>query len=479
MRHSHISFNERAARLAKKVMGLVTASLISLTSAPTAHADDASAARANDARPAELAQLTDPAPTNLTTTTADAPLSLSPIIRWSKDTNAVSYELELFSKKPKKVPRDDTSKKAIYRTSDIYANAFNIPIDEIVGENVTRQPLWWRVRAKNLAGEPISPFSELAPLYTNADLPRTDAPVLNEVPDDELGARLLYPVYSWVRPYNAAGFTIELYDTDPDAADDAAPIDTFTSPIAEFYDPSPRLSDEPFYWRVRSTDENGNPIGEWSSVSSFTTSPSEQWDVGVMGDSISHGGGHLSYGPEDLEFSWLHYLDFPAINLSQSGNVTADLVERFERDVLPFRPHYLIIMAGSNDLRSDEFTTAEAIDNIKALTIKCIARGISPIFLTLPPVNAASIRRAFDEPTDPDWQRKFAEYNDFLRTLPHIDVASSFEAYSLDDGSLPEWMGLDGLHEDVIGKQLIAARVNADWDRAAAEADKIKLEIRP
>ena len=55
---------------------------------------------------------------------------------------------------------------------------------------------------------------------------------------------------------------------------------------------------------------------------------------------------------------------------------------------------------------------------------------------------------------------------------PHIDVAKSFAAYSSENGELPEWLGYDGLHEDVIGKQLIAARVNAEWETAVQAADE-------
>ncbi len=174
-----------------------------------------------------------------------------------------------------------------------------------------------------------------------------------------------------------------------------------------------------------------------------------------------------------MEYSWLTYLDFPSLNLSQSGNVTGDLVTRFDADVVPFHPKYLLVMCGTNDLRSEDFTVKQAIMNTKLLIEKCMQNDVKPIFLTLPPINPGNIERAFDEPTDPAWQKKFLEFNEFLRTVPHIDVARSFAAYSAgDDNELPEWLGLDGLHEDVLGKRLIAARVNADWEEAKEEADK-------
>lgn len=63
----------------------------------------------------------------------------------------------------------------------------------------------------------------------------------------------------------------------------------------------------------------------------------KHWKAAVYGDSISHGGGHLSFGPADLAYSYESYLDFPSINLSQSGDTSEAMVMRFEKDVLPFR----------------------------------------------------------------------------------------------------------------------------------------------
>ena len=47
-----------------------------------------------------------------------------------------------------------------------------------------------------------------------------------------------------------------------------------------------------------------------------------------FGDSISHGGGHLSFGPADWAYSYAYYLDFPTINLSCSGDTSETMVQR-------------------------------------------------------------------------------------------------------------------------------------------------------
>ena len=296
------------------------------------------------------------------------------------------------------------------------------------------------------------------------------APVICSPYDQGNGSVLLYPVYNWVRPHDASSFEIELYHENPEETLSARPIARLLSPSAELYDPEPRFGDAAYYWRVRALDDAGQPLGAWSKAGRFRTAPSDHWEIAVLGDSISHGGGHISYGPENLEYSWLHYLAFPALNLAQSGNISRDMRERFERDVVPFHPRYLLIMGGTNDLRSEDFTVDFVIENMEAIKEKCRQYGIKPIFLTLPPINPENIARAFDEPTDPRWREKFAAFNDYLRCQPHIDTARAFAAYSAD-GLLPQWLALDGLHQDIMGKQLIAARVNAEWAEAKKAAD--------
>lgn len=416
--------------------------------------------------------LSQPAPSGLTQTTAQKPLSRTPLLSWDKNLDAIAYEIEIFKENIKNIDPLDNNERAFFHTTAVYTNSYSLPLYEMEGNLPKNGPVYWRVRALSLDGQAISPFSELVPLYTDPMLPRIDAPIPRTINQNAKGSAMLYPVYSWIRPSNAASFEIQVFSDDPDKNPSLKPVADYMSPIAEFYDPAPRMGPAAFYWRVRSLDDSGKPIGNWSKSTGFRTSPTDNWEIAVFGDSISHGGGHISFGPADLEYSWLTYLNSPAVNLSQSGNLTSDMLARFERDVVPFHPKYLLIMGGSNDLRSDDYSVESAMQNMDAIEKKCREHGIRPIFLTLPPVNTSNIARAFSEPTDPAWKEKFARFNDFLRQKPHIDVAKSFAAYSSEKAELPEWLGYDGLHEDIIGKQLIAARVNADWENAVQAADE-------
>ena len=248
----------------------------------------------------------------------------------------------------------------------------------------------------------------------------------------------------------------------PEAEPDAVPIETLTSDMAEIYDPQAHYGSAPFYWRVRSFDGEGNPMGQWSRVRSFRTDPADDWQVAVLGDSISHGGGHFSYSPAVFSFSWLHYLDFPAINLSQSGDTSGMTVERFDRDVLPFHPRYLIIMTGSNSLRAGEDTDA-VIADLETMRQRCLENGICPILVTLPAINPENIDHVFEEPTADDWQERFDAVNAYIRTPAAIPT---------QDGLLPTQYALDGLHPDANGKALMGAYVNSVWPGVKAAADQ-------
>ncbi|MGP1471728.1 MAG: SGNH/GDSL hydrolase family protein [Schwartzia sp. (in: firmicutes)] len=420
---------------------------------------------------AQGVEFTQPPPHGLTRSSAKTPLPLTALLEWTADLSAVAYEMEIFRTPPADIANDAPDERAIFRTAEIYTNALHLSCGAFLSQPPGKEPLFWRVRSLDLDRSPISPFSELAPLYLDPHLSSSHIPVISSPYNQGHGSVLLYPVYAWVQPADATRFEIALYDEDPTRNHAAVPIDRLFSESAECYDPKPRMGERPFFWRVRTVDPEGRPLSGWSKVGVFRTDPKDGWEVAVFGDSISHGGGRISYGPENLEYSWLRYLDFPAVNLSQSGDLTETMLARFEADVAPFHPRYLLIMGGTNDLRAEDFAVETAVEHMEAIKDKCRQHGIKPIFLTLPPVNPQNIVRAFDEPTDPKWREKFAAFNDYLRRQPHIDVAATFAAYSAD-GDLPEWLALDGLHQDILGKQLIAARVNAQWEEAQEAADQ-------
>ena len=414
------------------------------------------------------ASLNEPAPTDLTTSSPDFPLPFSPLLAWSRNIQAVAYEIEFFNHEPTGLPHNELSDESIFHTTEVYKNYYNPPLASFAAASLGKEPLFWRVRALGMGTVPISAFSEVTPLFTSPERASMDAPVPETAPADAYGSLMLYPVYSWVAPTGAASFEVDIFSEDPEQNHAAQPLATLHAAFSELYDPSPRYGNHPFYWRVRALDDKGQQLGHWSAVSHFTTAPAEAPPIAIFGDSISHGGGHISYGPEDLEFSWPHYLDFPTINLSQSGDTSQMMVQRFEADVLPFHPKYLLIMGGSNSLRGG-VPAEDVIHDLETIRQKCLSNGIKPILLTLPPIHPENIQRAFAEPTADDWQSSFASVNKYIQTQVHVDTGSAIPA---PEGVLPTEYGLDGLHPDPSGKALMGQAVNAAWAEVSQEADQ-------
>ena len=403
---------------------------------------------------------------------ASQPASVSPLLVWNKNIDAVYYEIEFFDRLPDNLSNREISPDHIFFSAQVYTNAYNPRLDEFAAADIGTKPLYWRVRAMNLDKTAQTSFSVPEPLYTDSRLPIVNAPIPNITYNNERGEVLLYPVYSWIPNYGARKFEVEVLSAPPENPNGTTPskyrIATLKTNICEVYDDVPRSGLDHFFWRVRGFAEDGSPVGTYSAARAFLTNPNEKWEAAIYGDSISHGGGHISFGPADWEYSYSCYLNFKTVNLSQSGDTSSSMVERFNRDVPQFHPQYLLIMGGSNSLRGGA-TVDGVIADLKALQLKCLENNIKPIFLTLPPINPANIKKAFDEDTVEDWQDRFMAVNDFIRNnLVHIDVAAQFNS---NDGLLPTKYGLDGLHLDVPGKKIMAQLINGAWPYILQEAD--------
>lgn len=387
----------------------------------------------------------------------DKPASRAPLLQWSKDLNAVYYELELFGFVPENLSNDALSPEHLYYTSAVYTNAYQIDLTDIAPDYLGKKPLYWRVRSMDIDGNPVSSFSRLEILYA-ADTPsEMNSPLPHVTYNQGNGTTLLYPVYAFIPNAHATQYEIEVTNRPPENPNGTAPsryrIFSAVTNLCDYYDPQARIGK--YYWRVRGLDDNGNPVGVYSDAQIFENNPRDNWKIGIFGDSISHGGGHLSFGPADWEYSYAYYLDFPAINLSCSGDTSATMVERFDADVLPFHPQYLLIMGGTNSLRAG-VPADSVIFDLKTIQKKCYDNNITPIFLTLAPINPDNIKKVFDEGTSPVWRENLNAVNDFIRTQPHIDTAAALNCPAV----LPTYYGMDGLHGDVPAKKIYAQAIN-------------------
>lgn len=375
-------------------------------------------------------------------------------IRWPTDPDAVWYSIRI-------VPMVEhfgrlEMRPPIYEDPHVFRDSVIIE-KEIIEEYDGRGTLYCQVKAIGLDGRNISAYSEPIKLDKAAEEMKRQAPKLRVHYNEKKENVLLYPAYSFVKIPHAVSYEVEITDEEPENSDGYEPsihrISSGIVKVPELFDSMPRVGT--VWWRVRGLDENGGPVGEWSESGKIVNDPWANWEVGILGDSISHGGGRMSYSPADWPYNYASYLDFPAMNMSRSGDETGDLIRRFDADVLPFHVKYLLIMGGTNNLRRGE-SAEEVISDLQLLQKKCRDHGIEPILLTLLPLAPERILKYYRQETAKNWKEEFDKVNGWIKTQVHIDTALPFVGCE----TMPEKWAADGLHPDWEAKREIGKMIN-------------------
>lgn len=390
-----------------------------------------------------------------------APAPLKPFLTWTVVPGAVYYEVEFLDRLPENPNGTEASQYRVYMTREVFTNGYN-PNFEWYSEN----SIVWRVRALDYEGHPLGVFSNAEEVVIDRNLPARVRPPIATKFNVNGAPTPLYPAYSWLPLYGASSYEVELTTAPPEIDGGILPsrYRVWSKRVSGFdcYDDEARSIPGTYYWRVRGLDEQEKPVGEWSEPGQYVVNPRQYNYAATLGDSITHGGGAVSYSPAAWEYSYQTYLSFTAVNLGKSGDTSETLLERFDRDVLPFKPKFLLILGGTNSLRGGT-PAAEVIKDLAGIRDKCQSYGIRPIFLTLPPINPNNIQKVFQEETAPNWQAEFDAVNRFIRTQQYfIDLQPRFTDA---DGELPDSLAIDGLHPDIEGKKLIAKIINEEWQR--------------
>ena len=277
---------------------------------------------------------------------------------------------------------------------------------------------------------------------------------------DKMKTPPVYIVYSWIPTINADHYEIQLFKDNElyrDYVTDFHPLeDNF-----DFYDEKPVLETGEYFWRIRGIAESGAVITEWSEKKSGSTFKVEKpARFCALGDSITHGGGSISVPPSTAIYNWQSYCDFPIKNLGKSGDTTAAMLRRFERDIVPFGPEVLFVLAGVNDYRSDVLGW-DSVRNLEDIRDKCERYGIKPVFITPTPLNPKLIDKVqFVEHPPYDWQEQRKYICDWIRSQDDfIDIEN---ALSDSRGFLRADLTVDGLHPDAEGKEIIGTAVE-NW----------------
>ena len=256
----------------------------------------------------------------------------------------------------------------------------------------------------------------------------------------------LYPTYSWEPLPKTEFYQVQVVKVSTNTIvrelfnDEALNRTTDWTPFTEA---------GKYYWQVRVVNKSHKPLSDWSEKKFFeVTAPVK---FAVLGDSISHGG--ASYIPAgQLSCQWETYSGVPIKNLARSGDTTQMMLDRFDNDVLPFKPQVLIIMGGLNDIR-EGMNSEAVIKNLEALRGKCLTHEITPVFCTITSMNPELINLRGIPITDGDWREAREQINFWIKTTPYfIDTA---ENLTDEFGYLRAEFTPDGLHPALRGKKII------------------------
>ena len=392
---------------------------------------------------------------------ANNPASLMPFLVWHTVPNAVCYELELLDAPPEVEGGIALSKShSLFNTRKIYTNGYQADLREF--KNAAA--IYWRARALGLHHEPIGEFSQAEQIIFDETKPFPNCPIVNNFDLMDYLPQPIYHVFDWIPLHEAAKYEVEMLVHPPAVENDTEPSADgvwrmISNDVASCYDEYGRPYAGAYYWRVRALDENNRPIGTWSNSEKFIVEDyTGGVDVAILGDSISHGGGAVSYSPRALQYSYETYIDFPVVNLSRSGDTSRTTLERFNQDVLQVKPKNLIISTGANCLRDARISAEDVIADLAGINKLCLQNDIRPIFLTLMPINPSNLQNAFHTPTDPDWYEKLQQINDYIKRQEFfIDL----EPYFYDaQGTMNAELSIDGIHPDIRGKMLIGELIS-------------------
>ena len=364
-------------------------------------------------------------------------------LTWPVTPRAVYYQVVLL-----KDERDAEDNIALVKEK-VFSNGVEIDLTPF-GEE--KKGFYWKVCPLNFEGRPLEHFSEPKPLVgtgefdTVAPLPTTEFDKMADTP--------LYPVYSWIPSLGAEHHEVQVYRR---KADGDHLIRTLQGGKYAVYEDGGYTYPGEYCWRVRSVTRDGRPLSEWSEKVVFQVK--SKVTVAALGDSITHGGGVFSVSPGCTLYNWETYSEVPVKNLGLSGDTTAQMLARFERDVLPFHPKILVIMGGVNDFR-DRVLGWNTMQNLAEIRDKCEANGIIPVFATATPINPEIIAlRGMVEVPLVDWVDRQRYVNDWIMSQKYaVDVSSMLAD---GDGNLKIGYTTDGIHPDYIAKKHIGETIGA------------------
>ena len=211
------------------------------------------------------------------------------------------------------------------------------------------------------------------------------------------------------------------------------------------------LTDWPFLAKYRDADKELPP-----------PAPGEARVV-FMGDSITEGWGRKesATSSDRAEF----FPGKPYINRGISGQTTPQMLVRFRQDVIDLQPKAVVMLAGINDIAENtgKTTLRDIENNIASMSDLARANGIRLVLCSVLPASDFPWHRGL-EPAPKiralnAWIKDYAATNGFA----YVDYYSSM---STSEGGLKPGLGLDGVHPNKAGYEIMAPLAEAGIEEA-------------
>jgi lysophospholipase L1-like esterase len=179
--------------------------------------------------------------------------------------------------------------------------------------------------------------------------------------------------------------------------------------------------------------------------------------VVFLGDSIT------DYWHLDESFPGKEY-----VNRGIAGQITPQMLARYESDVLALRPDLVVILGGTNDIARKSGPPNPlrmTQDAIRAMTEQAEKMGIRVVLCSIPPVSDYSgVNRTGERPAS-----AIQELNDWLRAYAreaHAEFADYFPVMADEHGMLRADYADDGVHPNRKGYAAMTSVIQAAIERA-------------
>ena len=191
------------------------------------------------------------------------------------------------------------------------------------------------------------------------------------------------------------------------------------------------------------------PDNDWAQFKRYSKVNSEvkvRPKAILMGDSITDG-----WYSQDPGF----FKDNNFLGRGISGQVTSHMLVRFRRDVIDFKPKYVVILAGINDIaRNNGYISLEdTFGNIVSMCELAKANKIKPVLCTLVPSNVIRWRPAIT-----DTRAQVEALNSMIKEYAakhHYKVVDYATVLADTQGNTRSDLSKDSVHPNLDGYKLM------------------------